>query len=412
MSDTAHLPCPDFERDFSLDELLGGVNQPSLLQSLSSLLGTGVRLLGPDGEQKGVHGDPGDGPRHPLVIELEPVGYLQTAPDIDPQRLQAASRLLVMLLRAGARYQMASSLHLQAVQSDYEALQQKHAALQDSEQRYRDLAGQLEQRVEAQVQTIEQHQRQLYQAEKLASVGQLAAGVAHEINNPLGFIKSNLTTAKDYIAKLHPFAATLQAQSNCEALRAEWKRLDLDFVLEDFDILLDESIDGASRVAKIVSELKDFSRVDSAEEEVVDLNHTLTTVCNVARTQIPDTITLHQELAPLPKIRCHAGRLGQVFMNLLLNAIQATAKGGEIRLRSWTDGKTLHIQFIDTGSGITPDKLNRIFDPFYTSKDVGQGTGLGLTVSRDTIRAHGGDLMVESVAGQGSTFTITLPVRS
>lgn len=412
MAEAPHLPCPDFERDFSLDELLGGVNQENLLRSVASLLGAGVRLLGPGGEQKGIHGDPGDGPLHPLVVELEPVGFLQTSADVDPLRITAATCLLVMLLRAGIRYLMASSLHLQAVQSDHEALQHKHAALQASEQRYRDLAGQLEQRVDAQIQIIEQHQRQLYQAEKLASVGQLAAGVAHEINNPIGFIKSNLTTARDYVAKLHQFAATLQAGIDNVALHSDWKRLELDFVLEDFDLLLDESIDGASRVATIVSELKDFSRVDSAGEEVVDLNHTLATVCSVVRSQLSDTITLSQEFTPVPKLLCHAGRLGQVFMNLLLNAIQATAQGGQIRLRSWIDGQIIYIQFCDNGCGIPPDKLSRIFDPFYSSKDVGQGTGLGLTVSRDAVRAHGGDLGVESVVGQGSIFTITLPVRA
>ncbi len=412
MEEMSHLPCPDFERDFNLDELLGGVDRASLLRSVAELLGAGVRLLGPAGEQKGMQGDPGDGPRYPLVVELEPVGYLQTPADVEPQRVQAAVRLLVMLLRAGARYLMASNLHLHAVQSDYETLQRKHAALQDSEQRYRDLASQLEQRVETQVRTIEKHQRQLYQAEKLASVGQLAAGMAHEINNPLGFIKSNLTTAKGYVAKVYQFAAALREGDNTEALHADWKRHDLDFVLEDFDILLDESIDGASRVATIVAELKDFSRVDSAGEEVVDLNHTLATVCNVARAQIPDGITLLQEFTPLPPLRCHAGRLGQVFMNLLLNAIQATTAGGEIRLRSWADGQSIFIQFRDTGCGIPPEKLSRIFDPFYTSKDVGHGTGLGLTVSRDTVRAHGGDIGVESSVGQGSTFILTLPIRS
>lgn len=401
----------EFDREFSLAELLGGVNRPQLLAALEALLGTAVRLLDQNGQPVIGDENTSGSRRLPLAVELEPVAYLEIADEAPEAAVQAACALLTMILRGGARYQMASSLHLQTVISDYEELQRRHQALQASEARYRDLAQHLEQRVAEQVKTIEQNQRQLYQAEKMASVGQLAAGVAHEINNPIGFIKSNLTTARQYSAKLVQYAEEMKTAASVDQLKQAWHQLDLDYVVEDFSSLLSESIHGADRVAGIVADLKDFSNIDRSGVEWADINDRIRSVCNVAGTQIKADIEIVQELAELPKLRCHAGHIAQVIMNLLLNAIQAIAECGRIRVATHYTAGEIRITVADNGAGIPQEVLSRIFDPFYTRREVGAGTGLGLTVSRDIVQAHGGRIEVQSTEGQGTTFTVHLPVE-
>lgn len=375
-----------------------------------ALLGNSFRLVTTQGEPVIGAAAPftGSVSRVPVSHDLETIGFLET-PVADPGRLDAAVGLLELLLQSGARYYMAARMHVEVVHSDYEALQRKHALLQESEARYKSLAAHLEERVEAQVKTIEVAQRRLYQAEKMASVGQLAAGVAHEINNPIGFIRSNLGTALSYVQKLGKMAGMIRSQGSAQ-LKADWHGADLDFVLEDFAALLEESITGADRVTRIVTDLKGFSNVDQAEEKVVDLNESIRSVCNVAAPQLQGRAELLLELGELPALRCMPGQLNQVFLNLLLNATQAMTKPGRIRIQTALENGEIRISIADTGSGIPESVLPRIFDPFYTTRDVGQGTGLGLTVSRDVIIAHGGRIEVDSEVGTGTTFTIHLPV--
>jgi signal transduction histidine kinase len=295
------------------------------------------------------------------------------------------------------------------MREDYQQLLAKHAALIESEARYRALSAELEGRVQEQVATIEAAQRQLYQAEKMASVGSLAAGVAHEINNPMGFIRSNLATAAGYVRRLAALAP-LVARSAEPALREAWAKGDMDFVLEDFAALLEESVAGADRVAKIVADLKAFSSVDSAEEEFADLNENLRAVANVAAPQLAGRATLTLELSPLPRLRCHPGKLNQVFLSLVQNAIQAVGAGGRIRVGSACGEGELRITVCDDGAGMAPEVLARAFDPFYTTRGVGKGTGLGLTVARDIVAAHGGRIELQSAPGRGTTVTVVLPL--
>ncbi|MDH5735453.1 MAG: ATP-binding protein, partial [Gammaproteobacteria bacterium] len=310
------------------------------------------------------------------------------------------------------RYLMASDLHLQTVQSDYHDLKKKHQALQESEDRYKDLAENLECRVAEQVKTIDRAQRQLYQAEKLASVGQLAAGVAHEINNPVGFIQSNLAVSKKYVEDFFLFSEILGKEDDVQVLRNAWKQLDLDFTVEDFKNLIDESLDGAKRVTKIVSQLKEFSNVDHSKVEIIDVNDRIVTACNIAELEINKKAELIQSLSTLPGLKCQSGQLSQVFLNILLNAKQAVGVDGRIVVTSlYRDGNII-VEISDNGPGISADSLSRIFDPFYTTKDVGEGTGLGLTVSRDIIVNHDGDIVVESKKGEGTTVRISLPVKT
>jgi signal transduction histidine kinase len=387
-----------FDREFTLSELLGGISQKRLSEALAALLGAGFRLSSSAGEVlAGTTGDLPGGVRVAVRHDLEVLGWLEAVAAED--QVRAAATLLELLLHQGARYHMASALHIEVVRADYEALQA-------SEARYRELSQQLEERVRQQVEVIKSTQLQLYQAEKMASIGQLAAGVAHEINNPIGFIRSNLGTARGYVERLEELAPAIRANP---PLAEAWKRADMDFLIEDFGALLKESIDGADRVARIVADLKGFSNVDHAEVEVVDLNDSLRSVCNVAHAQVSPKAEVIMDLGELPPLHCHAGRLNQVFLSLLLNAAHAMDTRGEIRIRSRHAGNELRIEFIDTGHGIAQDVLERIFDPFFTTRDVGQGTGLGLTVSRDVVAAHGGRIEVQSAPGKGSAFTIVLP---
>lgn len=407
---SVNLHTDHFDSELGLRDLLSGVVLDRLSTALGQLLGAPFRLVTQPGDLVMGAAAPFDVgfSRTPISHDLEVIAYMET-PATDADKLNAAVIFLELLLQSGARYFMVARMHIEVVQSDYETLQRKHALLMESEARYKALAVQLEERVQEQVKTIDSAQRQLYQAEKMASVGQLAAGVAHEINNPIGFIRSNLSTAKSYVKEIATIAEIIKSQGS-EQIKAGWQQADLDFVLEDFAALLDESISGADRVARIVADLKGFSNVDQAEEKAVDLNEQIRSVCNMAASQLNGRAELLLTLAELPPLRCMPGQLNQVILNLLLNAAQAMTTRGEIRIQTSVVDDRICIRIADTGKGIPAATLPRIFDPFYTTHDVGHGTGLGLTVSRDVIVAHGGRIDVESEIGVGTTFTIYLPV--
>lgn len=400
---------PSFDRDYDLAELLAGVPLTRLADILSTLLDGEFRLVTTSGVLMVGRQEPFDQPRRALVrYDLEPIGQVETEV-ADEARLNAIVGTLELMLRLSARYHMAADLHIETVQEDYAALQRKHAALQASEARYKALSEELEMRVQQQVKTIENAQRQLYQAEKLASVGQLAAGVAHEINNPIGFIRSNLGTAQQYVRELERLAALIDA-GDMARFQMAWKAADMGFLIEDFSALLRESVAGADRVAKIVTDLKGFSNVDQVEEEIANLNDNLRFACNMLAGQIRDKIELVLELGDLPRILCLPGHLNQVFLNLLLNAAQAIAGQGRIVVQSDVFDNQVRIRISDNGCGIPEGNLGRIFEPFFTTREVGSGTGLGLTVCRDIVQAHGGHIEVESKVRVGTMFTVYLPI--
>jgi len=408
--DLSHrLPLPSYDRDLTLEELVKGIDHNKLSLGLQTLLGVPFKLVSVAGSV--VLGEAFDTAisRLPVRSDMEPVGYLETQLDAD-DRLGAAVILIEIILRSSARYLMTSDLHLNAVQSDYEEIEKEHRALVESEARYKELAKNLELRVQEQVKTIESAQRQLYQAEKMASVGQLAAGVAHEINNPIGFIKSNLTTAQSYVQTLKSFAEQMDNVPDADDFRSLWKASELDFVVEDFQTLLRESSDGTERVACIVKDLKGFSNVDRSEEEIVDINECIRSACNLSRREIEKHAELVLELNTLPRTRCHPGHLGQAILNLLLNAAKAFEESGQIRVETFMDDKRIGIHITDNGKGIPGELLQRVFDPFFTTSNVGQGTGLGLTVTRDIIHAHHGEIAIDSKVGEGTRVTIKLPV--
>lgn len=270
---------------------------------------------------------------------------------------------------------------------------------------------------------------QLIQMQKMESIGQLAAGVAHEINNPIGFVMSNLGTLSRYVnifkqivlhyretagitgvddspREVRPSEMRAQLQAICP-------EKELAYLMEDVDSLLLESKDGARRIQEIVRSLRSFSRIDDAEDlKEVNLNDCIESTLKIVWNELKYKCVVHKRLGDLPLIRCNPGHLNQVFMNLFVNAAQAIAVRGEITIETRATPEQVVIIVSDTGSGISPDILPQIFNPFFTTKPVGQGTGLGLSISYNIIRKHNGTIEAQSEMGRGTTFIIRLPRSS
>jgi two-component system NtrC family sensor kinase len=260
-------------------------------------------------------------------------------------------------------------------------------------------------------------QAKVIQQEKMACIGQLAAGVAHEINNPMGFISSNLNTLVKYIERLTDF---IHAQSEAleslnggdiaQKLRDKRNALKIDYVIDDTRELIKESMDGAERVRTIVQNLKSFSRVDDAESKHADINECITSTINIVWNELKYKASLIKDLGVIPLTRCHPQQINQVFMNLLVNAAQAIEKQGEITVRTWQENGSIYASVSDTGGGMPPEVLDQIFEPFFTTKEIGRGTGLGLSITYDIIKKHNGEIIAASEPGKGTTFTVRLPV--
>ena len=293
------------------------------------------------------------------------------------------------------------------------------------------LNAELEQRVRERTAALETSNRQLenaytdlqaaqskmLQQEKMASIGQLAAGVAHEINNPMGFITSNLTSLDKYVVKLKDFISRQsdllqngKGDHELERLKEKRKELKIDFILEDIKDLTRESLSGAERVKKIVQDLKSFSRVDQAEYKQADINECIESTINIVWNELKYKATITREYGEIPLTICYPQQLNQVFMNILMNAANAIEKQGQITVRTWKDDGSILASVCDTGCGMASEIMKRIFEPFFTTKEVGKGTGLGLSITYDIIKNHGGEITVQSEIGKGSCFTIRIPI--
>jgi two-component system NtrC family sensor kinase len=271
-------------------------------------------------------------------------------------------------------------------------------------------------------------QLHLIQSEKMAPVGQLAAGVAHEINNPTGFISSNLKTLSDYQADLNGlirqyrqlvgelnecaekegFPTRLATHLN-EITSLE-KDVEIDFVLNDITDLIKDCTEGTNRIKKIVLSLKDFAHPGEDKLQEADINQGIESTLNVVWNELKHNATVKKEYGDLPLVMCYPQQLNQVIMNLLVNASQALQGKAEIGIVTRADGGRIEIRVSDTGCGIPPENLSKIFDPFFTTKEVGKGTGLGLNVAYNIVEKHKGTINVESEVGKGTTFTIRIPV--
>ena len=274
---------------------------------------------------------------------------------------------------------------------------------------------------------LKQAQQQTVQQEKMASIGQLAAGVAHEINNPTGFVSSNLKSLQDYLEDLFrlltaygelrshleasPDPASAEAAEQLSVIKQIESDIDLEFLMSDTVDLIRESREGTDRIKKIVIDLKDFAHPGQHERMTADINRNIESVLNIVWNELKYKATVHKDFGDLPPVECYPQQLNQVFMNLLVNAGHAMETMGEIRIATRTDGDHVEIAIQDTGCGIPEKNLKHIFDPFFTTKPVGKGTGLGLNVVYNIVKKHGGEINAVSQVGAGTTFTIRLPIE-
>ena len=276
----------------------------------------------------------------------------------------------------------------------------------------------LEQAVEKRTLELKKAHELLLQSEKMALVGQIAAGIAHEINNPVGFISCNLESFNKFTERLLMFLMIQSESLNryCpaeEIARIEALRIKshIDRIAEELPAIVKESEEGIDRIKEIVKNLKGFARVDDNEFVSASVNETIEKALNIVRNELKYVATMVTDFGDIPPTKCLPNQLAQVFMNLLVNAAQAIEDYGEIRIRTWQEGGNIYASVSDTGCGIPEEVKNRIFEPFFTTKDVGKGTGLGLSISYDIIHKHSGEIAVDSTVGVGTTFTVMLPLK-
>jgi signal transduction histidine kinase len=334
-------------------------------------------------------------------------------------RLEAHDRLLILKKPFDAIevHQLASTLT-----AKWQTTQAAAAQLSELEEAVRERTREITQAMQtlqAEISERKHLQGQLAQSEKLASIGQLAAGVAHEINNPIGYIFSNFGTLEVYLDKLFEMmAAYEEAEPDVSSpdvarrLRDLRERIELAFLKEDIPELMRESKQGIARVRQIVQDLKDFSRVDSAQDfQWANLHRGIDSTLNIVASEIRYKADVVKEYGDIPDIECLPSQLNQVVLNLVMNAAQAMGDArGRIVIRTGTEAGHVWLEVADNGAGIAPDTLTRIFEPFFTTKPIGQGTGLGLSLSYGIVQKHQGLIEVDSVVGQGTTFRVTLPI--
>jgi signal transduction histidine kinase len=326
-----------------------------------------------------------------------------------PQRALDAVRL-------GAFDYLFKPCDLNVLELTVERALERRSLLLNARQYKRDLEARNNELVRGKEQ-LQRLQAQIVHSEKMASLGQLAAGIAHELNNPVGFVYGNLDILNQCVADLiklftyHDEADLPEDIASGASLIKE--QIDYEAVLEDLNSIICDCRDGAERIRDIVQNLRTFSRLDEAEFKKTDIHEGIdSTVRMLSRYFSADNITLVRDYGKLPPIDAFSGQLNQVWMNLLVNAAQAvSASGGAVRIITRAGEESVIVAVSDTGGGIAPEHLNRIFDPFYTTKPVGEGTGLGLSISFGIVERHGGKITVKTSLNEGTTFTVTLPVH-
>lgn len=358
----------------------------------------------------------------PLILEGEPVGSVLLVGDgVDPAALRAmltiVSGALNRLISGNLKRMLTTEIHTKVVNQSYDELLESNRQLSASEQRYKELAASLEVRVQERTSELKRAYARLLQQEKLASVGQLAAGVAHEINNPLGFVLSNLLTLRKYVGKFTVMLGFYRTAAGSEvfpadlrqAAESKWRELRLDFVTADLEELFTHSIAGAERVKKIVADLRGFSHVDDTGLGTVRVNEELERTLSVVAAEIPADAKIVKNFGSLPEVKGNGGQLCQAFLNLIRNALQCRPNGLKLLIRTEVAGEKVRVTFMDNGPGIPEAIRNRVFEPFFTTRQVGEGMGLGLAVVYDVVKQCGGTVVVKSQQDRGSAFVLELP---
>ena len=297
-----------------------------------------------------------------------------------------------------------------------------------------DLLHAMEQQMRADTKALEQANAQLkssqlalVQSEKMASLGQMVAGIAHEINTPLGYVQNNVAIGQELFQQIQTMISGYEAlvdnlldeQANDEQIALQMRQIaelrndvNAQEMLSEMQGLMGDSLYGIAQISELVLNLKNFSRMDAAATEAVRLNECIESALNIGRNVLKDKVEVVRELGDLPKITCAPSQLNQVFLNLFTNAAHAMEAQGKLHIRSWFDDGAVHVSVSDTGKGIPQELLTRIFDPFFTTKPVGEGTGLGLAITHQIIQKHGGEIQVDSRVGVGTCFHIRLPANS
>ena len=313
--------------------------------------------------------------------------------------------------------------------TQYEALQKAYAREKKArklaekllEDKARDLYFSNEE-LKSSLENLKQTQSQLVQSEKMGSVGMLAAGVAHEINNPIAYVHSNLETLSEYVESIKQLVNLVvlstsgknSAEDVVQSINQLLEKEDFGFLLEDIDSIVRSSLEGTTKVRKIVSDLSEFSALNTPKTSDVNLNDLLDKTLQLAWNELKYGVKLEKDYAKLPLITARSGRLGQVFLNLIINAAHAMSENinhvQKLTLKTSFGNSKVFVWISDTGHGIPEEKLASIFDPFYTTKPVGKGTGLGLHISQNIVDNHGGRLRVVDSSSKGTTFEVSLPI--
>ena len=274
---------------------------------------------------------------------------------------------------------------------------------------------------------LKSSQLALVQSEKMASLGQMVAGIAHEINTPLGYVQNNVAIGQELFQQVQSMIAgyevlvdnLLDEQATEEQIAVQMqqvaeRRADVNVqeMLGEMQGLMGDSLYGIAQISELVLNLKNFSRMDAAATEAVSLNECIQSALNIGRNVLKDGVKVIKEFGDLPKITCAPSQLNQVFLNLFTNAAQAMEGQGNLHIKTWSGEGNVHVSVADNGKGIPEEILARIFDPFFTTKPVGEGTGLGLAITHQIIQKHGGEIHVDSRVGEGTKFHIKLPIAS
>jgi len=414
-----------------LADIVSKVEIEPLLRSAIRLGINRIALLDEDDRAMVVVGEEpvGDLPaqlqkRLSVLVEGEPKGTLLFEARDQIPGFEAIARLLQDALHLtvtnNLKRMLTTEVHTSIVQESYEQLVATNHRLMESERRYRELARNLEIKVKERTAELEKAYQRMLQQEKLAAVGQLAAGMAHEINTPLGFIQSNLNSFAKYQNRMAEmlglYRLMLDKEASPEVVKRQteqrWKELKLDFLLEDSGVLLGQSLDGADKIASIVSELKSFAHLDGMEQQPMDLQQELKQLLASLAPQFPPDTRLTADLQPLPALVCRVPLVLHAFANILDNAIKSRSDGLDLTVSATQDAGQILVTITDNGCGIPQEQLSRVFEPFFTTRPVGKGSGMGLTVAREAILGAGGSIELESVAGQGTTCRVQLPCGS
>lgn len=355
-----------------------------------------------------------------ILVEGEPAGIVSLYAVSSSDTLEGVADMLhaalQTLINGAMKRILTSEAHTTIVNQSYEELLESNEKLSSSERQYRELAATLEIKVRERTEELNRAYATMLQKEKLAAIGGLAAGMAHEINNPIGFVISNLHTLVKYAAKLKEMLEFYRV--TCEpsipgpiAQQAEsrWRDLKISFIFTDIEALVMQSLGGAERVQKLVADMKGFSHVDEAGVALTDINIELEQTLSVLQHEIRQNCEIERNFGSVPKVKVNSALLSQTFLQIIQNALQLPCSDLKVSLATRLQGDSVCIQITDNGPGIPAAIRDRIFEPFFTTKDVGSGTGMGLALAQQAAQACGGSIAVKCPSEGGTVFTVIIP---